>query len=82
MRHQVNVSSSGSTSTWRSIWTKRFGSRCGVRVLVKGRDLAAADGVDVRKVSLVGAPVGFDLPDVMTEHHDPVALRNKLTGLE
>jgi len=65
-----------------STLTKRFGGRGRVRVFVKGYDLAAADGVDVREVALVGAPVGFDLPDVMTEHDDLVALRDEFTRLE
>ena len=51
-------------------------------MLLKGYDLAAADGVDVREVALEDALVGFDLPDVMTEHDDLVALCNEFTLLE
>jgi hypothetical protein len=46
-----------------------------------GTALAPGDGAEgdlvqkcVREVALEGAPVGFDLPDVMTERDDLVAL--------
>jgi hypothetical protein len=44
--------------------------------------MPAADGEDVREVALVGAPVGFDLPDVMAEHDGLVALCDEFTRLE
>jgi pimeloyl-ACP methyl ester carboxylesterase len=62
--------------------TIRFGDRGRVHVLVEGHDLTAADGEDVRKVALNGAPVGFDLPDVMTEDDHLVALCNEFMLLE
>ena len=49
---------------------------------MEDHDLTAADGEDVREVALNGAPVGFDLPDVMTEHDDLVALSNEFTLFE
>ena len=44
--------------------------------------MAAADRKDVREVALVGTPAGFDLPDVMTEHDDLVALGDEFAWLE
>ena len=75
MRQLVHVSSAAVYGyTLCSTLTVRFGD-CGcVHVLVEGHYLTAADGKDVREVALDGALVGFDLPDVMTEHDDLVAL--------
>jgi hypothetical protein len=57
-----------------SLSREGFSNRCRVSVLLKGYYLTAANGMDVHKVAFPGAPSSFDLPGVMTEHHDFVAL--------
>src|SRR5919107_5594779 len=76
------TSSRVSVSLRLTVLSERGAGRGRVHVLVEARDLAVADGEDVRPLAAVLAPVLLHAPAVAAERHHLVALRDELARLE